>query len=524
MPQQHIGRRGLFVMCAAALCILSGTRKASMSVSTVAKNSIIPLPVSIQWTGGTFMLAASAGIYVPLETPEVAAIGRYLAGHLQPATGYALPVTVSADSPTTGGILLSTSDDAALGEEGYELVIAPDSIRLTAFRPAGLFWGVQTLRQLFPPAIERSTVQAGPWTLPTGTIRDYPRFEWRGAMLDVARHFFGVSDVKRFIDLLAYYKMNRFHLHLSDDQGWRLMINRWPKLATYGGSTEVGGGAGGYYTQAEYAEIVAYAQSRYIVLIPEIDTPGHTNAALASYTNLNCNGTLPSLYTGTKVGFSSLCIDKEDTYTFLDDVIGEIAALTPGPYIHIGGDEASATDAADYVRFVDRIQAIVKAHDKTVVGWEEIARGKLLPDTIVQYWNGTAAHDTVQQGAKVLMSPASKAYLDMKYDPSTPIGLNWAAYIEVSDGYNWDPAEELAGLPESEIIGIEAPLWSETLQTLDDIEFMALPRLPGYAEIGWSPAAARDWNEYRIRLGAHGARFTALGLKFYRSAQVPWQL
>ena len=227
-------------------------------------------------------------------------------------------------------MLTTVGSDPALGEEGYELTIAPDGVTITAAGPAGLFYGVQTLRQLLPPQIEQATAQAGPWTLPAGTIRDTPRFEWRGAMLDVARHFFGVADVKRYIDLLAYYKLNRLHLHLSDDQGWRIAINSWPNLAEYGGSTQVGGGAGGYYTQAEYADIVAYAQQRYIMIIPEIDLPGHTNAALASYAELNCNDVAPPLYTGTEVGFSSLCADKAITYTFVDDVMRELAALTPG--------------------------------------------------------------------------------------------------------------------------------------------------------------------------------------------------
>jgi hexosaminidase len=341
-------------------------------------------------------------------------------------------------------------------------------------------------------------------------------------MLDVARHFFPVNDVKRYLDLLAYYKLNRFHLHLTDDQGWRLVINSWPKLATYGGSKQVGGGPGGYYTQAEYADIVAYAQSRYIMVVPEIDMPGHTNAALASYAELNCNGIAPALYTGTNVGFSSLCTSKELTYQFLDDVLKELAALTPGPYIHIGGDEAQATRPDDYVSFIARVQAIVQAHGKQMIGWEEIAQARLLPTAVAQHWHSDLAQKAAQQGAQVIMSPASKSYLDMKYNAATSLGLSWAGYIEVPDAYNWDPAKAVSGVAESAILGVEAPLWSETIKTIRDIEFLAFPRLPGYAEIGWSPAAQRDWNEYKVRLGAHGPRLAAMGVNFYRSAQVPW--
>jgi len=222
------------------------------------------------------------------------------------------------------------------------------------------------------------------------------------------------------------------------------------------------------------------------------------------------------------VGFSSLCANKEITYQFLEDVVREIAALTPGPYFHIGGDEAAATNETDYLQFVERIQRIVQAQGKQMVGWEEIAKAHLLPTTIVQHWHGQAAQRVVQQGAKVIMSPASRTYVDMKYDASTPLGLNWAGYIEVQDGYDWDPAKVLSGVSESDVLGVEAPLWSETIQTMDDIEFMVFPRLAGYAEIGWSPASGRDWNEYRVRLAAHGPRLTAMGVNFYRSKQVPW--
>jgi hexosaminidase len=484
---------------------------------------LIPMPVSVTATGEVFALKAGAHIYVEPGSAEVAAIGQYLADRLNAATGYGMQVSAASGTPAAGSIYLTTAGgDPALGEEGYELTVTSDAVTLVAYQPAGLFHGIQTIRQLLPPQIESPAVQPGPWPMTTGIIRDYPRFAWRGTMLDVARHFMGVDDLKRYIDLLAYYKINRFHLHLSDDQGWRVAIDAWPNLATHGGSTEVGGGPGGYYTQAEYADIVAYAQSRYITIVPEIDMPGHTNAALASYAELNCDGVAPPLYTGTEVGFSSLCIDREITFQFVDDVIREIAALTPGPYFHIGGDEASATEPEDYVRFVERVQGIVQAHDKQMVGWEEIAQADLSPTSIAQHWLSGLAQKTAEQGAKVVMSPASRAYLDMKYDEATPLGLSWAGTIDVQTAYSWDPAGQLDGVQESDVLGVEAPLWSETLETLADVEFMAFPRLPGYAEIGWSPVDGRSWDEYRIRLGAHGPRLAAMGVNFYRSPEVPW--
>lgn len=479
---------------------------------------LIPQPVSVTATGERFTLAAAMPVTFSPNTPELRAIASYLADTLRPATGYALPV-----QPGHGPLHLTTEgSDPTSGPEGYTLTITPDAVTLVATQPAGLFWGGQTVRQLLPETIEANTPQPGPWSIPTGTIRDYPRFGWRGLMLDVARHFFDVSAVKRVIDFCATYKLNRLHLHLTDDQGWRLMINSWLNLATHGGSTAVGGGTGGYYTQADYAEIVAYAQARYIMVIPEIDLPGHTNAALASYPELNADGVAPELFTGINVGFSSLAIENETTDTFVDDVIRELAALTPGPYIHIGGDEAMATKPADYRRFIERVQWIVQSYGKQMIGWEEVSQVNLRDDSVVQIWHHQMAAAAAQQNVNLIMSPATRMYLDMKYHEGTPLGLSWAAYIEVEDAYAWDPATQIASISETAILGIEAPLWTETVQTMADIEYLVFPRLPGYAEIGWSPQRGRDWDEYKSRLGQHGRRLTAMGVNFYRSSQVPW--
>jgi hexosaminidase len=216
-----------------------------------------------------------------------------------------------------------------------------------------------------------------------------------------------------------------------------------------------------------------------------------------------------------------LCIDKDITYRFLEDVIREIAALTPEAYFHMGGDEAHSTPHADYIRFVERVQPIVQAAGKQIVGWEEIANARLLPGSVVQAWRSDLAAEGARQGAKVIFSPASKTYLDMQYDEHTPLGLHWAGYVEVRASYEWDPATQIKGVAESDILGVEAPLWAETLRTSADIERMVFPRLPGIAEIGWSPAG-RSWDAYRLRLAAHGPRFEALGINFYRSPQVPW--
>jgi hexosaminidase len=341
-------------------------------------------------------------------------------------------------------------------------------------------------------------------------------------MLDVSRHFFGVEDVKRYIDLISHYKMNRLHLHLSDDQGWRIEIKSWPRLTKVGGRTQVGGSRGGYYTQEQYKEIVEYARSRYVVTVPEIDTPGHTNAALASYAELNSTEEAPALYEGTQVGFSTLWINSEITYRFLDDVIRELAALTPTPYIHIGGDEARSTPEDDYKKFIKRFQEIVVSHGKTAIGWNEIGEAQLLPGTIVQQWAGAGYQEAKRQGAKIILSPANKVYLDMKYDASTPLGLDWAGLISVKDSYNWEPGSYMEGLEESDILGLEAPLWTETVLTMQDIEYMAFPRIIGIAELAWSPRG-QNWEEYRQRLAAHGKRMEVMGIHFFQSPDVDWE-
>ena len=486
------------------------------SVKTdLTQTAFIPKPVSVTATGSAFKVDGSTTVYVQEGVEGLLTSAEFLAGELNRLSGNSV-TTQTVGSAPSNGIYLSVADGLV---ESYELNIDKKLITIVGGDVTGCFYGIQTLLQALPVKNNGEPIY-----IPTGKIEDQPEFGYRGAMLDVARHFFSVEEVKQFIDFLAMYKMNVLHLHLSDDQGWRIEIKSWPKLTEVGGSLEVGGGVGGFYTQEQYKELVKYAQDRQITIIPEIDMPGHTNAALASYAELNCDGKARDLYTGTEVGFSTFCTDKELTYKFIDDVVGELAALTPGLYIHIGGDESHSTPLEDYIPFVNRVQEIVIKHGKKVIGWDEIANATPVQGATVQFWadveNTTMG---VEKGAQVLMSPAARAYLDMQYDSTTQYGLHWAGYIEVDHGYDWDPASLVPGIGKDKILGVEAPLWSETVTNIDEVEYMVFPRLPGYAEIGWTSPAQRNWDEYKVRLGKQGKRFEALGIDYYKSPLVPWE-
>jgi hexosaminidase len=513
----------IIILCSV---IISGVLS-SCSLPTpkdLSKEYIIPKPAVINATGSSFAVTNETEIIVGNDSDELKMIGEYFAQLIRPATGFKLAIADDNQESNNSFYFYVSNSLPELGEEGYKLSISDRMVKLEANEAKGIFRGIQTLRQLFPPEIEKLDPQNIPWELASGIIIDYPNYAYRGAMLDVCRHFFNVDDVKQYIDWLARYKMNFLHLHLSDDQGWRIEIKKWPKLTKVGGSTEVGGGKGGYFTQEQYKELVKYAGERYITVIPEIDMPGHTNAALASYAELNCDNKLTELYTGTEVGFSTLCTQKEIVYEFIEDVVSELAKITPGPYIHIGGDESHSTKKQDYIDFIERVQEIVAEQGKQMIGWDEITLTKLRPNTIAQHWSSVEnAQEAVNQGIKIIMSPASRAYLDMKYDSTTALGLNWAGNIEVDHGYNWYPESLIPGVEKENILGIECPLWTETVTNMDEVEYLVFPRLLGYAEIGWSAAEARNWEDYKLRLGHQAPRFAEMDLNYYASELIEWQ-
>ncbi|MFI7207987.1 beta-N-acetylhexosaminidase [Micromonospora aurantiaca (nom. illeg.)] len=497
----------------------------------VRLGDVVPAPEHVRPDpAGDFTLSADAVLRV---SPAGRDVAEQLAGWLRPATGFPLPV---ADTGEDGPLTLTLSaavpvrpgepDDARLGDEGYRLDVTTGGVRITAATPAGLFHGAQTLRQLLPAPIESPTAVAARWAVPGGTIVDRPRFPYRGAMLDVARHFFAVEDVLRVVDHLARYKLNHLHLHLTDDQGWRIAVDSWPRLAEVGGATAVGGGPGGWYTRDDYRRIVAYAARRHVTVVPEIDLPGHTNAALVAYPELAPGKIAPPPYTGTEVGFSFVDPADERTYAFVADVVGEVAASTPGPWLHLGGDEAFKVPADSYRSFVERAQRLVAATGKTVVGWHQLAPAAHVDGRVLQWWgtNGDDPEtaDAVRRGARLILSPGNHAYLDMKYAPDTPIGHDWAGLIDVRRAYEWDPGSHVRGVPAEAVLGVEAPLWTESITTPAEVEFMLFPRLPAVAELGWSPRETHDWSRFRSRLAAHGPRWTTAGIAFHPSPEIPW--
>ncbi|WP_250038300.1 beta-N-acetylhexosaminidase [Paractinoplanes maris] len=505
-------RLAAILACALTLSLVSAaSAQAAAAPPAVALGSVIPAPVEVRAHGSAFRLTARTVI----EAPQSArAVADRLAEAVHTATGHR-PAIVRHAPAHAPAITLAAGRTAP---EGYRLSVSRSGITIRSGGNAGLFNGVQTLRQLLP--------LRAPFTVAGGEIADQPRFAYRGAFLDLARHFHTPAEVKRYIDEISQFKVNYLHLHLSDDQGWRIQIDSWPRLTSVGGAsgTGVDGVGGGFLTKADYRELVRYAAARYVTIVPEIDMPGHVNAAQVAYPELTCDGVAPPPRTDTAVGYSSLCIGQETTYRFVEDVIRELAALTPGPFLHIGGDEAHATSEADYIAFQQRVIPLVAKYGKQAYGWNEITKAPASHTAVAQNWSSSTTNPTlaaaVAAGTKVIMSPANLTYLDMKYDPSTRLGLSWAGYIEVRTAYDWDPGTHVTGVPESAVLGVEAPLWSETLRSIEDIEFMAFPRLAAIAELGWSPS--RDWESFRTRLGAYGPRWTARGVGFYPSPQIDW--
>lgn len=497
---------------------------------------LVPAPLSATAGDGRFPITATTRVIGPSPAADqlVSAIAR--------RTGLTLAtVAAPADDAAADDIVLRL--DAGAGPaEGFTLTV-DGGVLLVGSDEAGLFYGVQTLLQLLREHEDG-------WGMLRADVRDAPRFPRRGVMLDVARHFFGVDDVKRFIDSTTALKFNHLHLHLSDDQGWRVQIDAWPLLTERAAATSANGDPGGFYTKDDFREIVAYAASRHMIVIPEIDLPGHTHAIGVAYPELVeapvMNDTLVAdskrlgqplpvagePYLGWGVGHSSVRIHSERTYEFVRDIVRELAELTPGPYIHVGGDESLGTPQADFDLFAERATRIVVEAGKTPVAWHEMGSAAGIAEgTVGQFWGKTTPEGThaeearrfVERGGALIMSAANVTYLDMKYDADFPLGLTWAAIIDVRSAYEWEPTAVL-DVPDEAILGVEAPLWSETTRTMDEVERLVFPRAAAQAEIAWSPREApeRTWESFRERVGSLAPLWKAEGVDFHPADEIPW--
>jgi hexosaminidase len=516
---------------------------------------LIPQPVSVESHSGSFRLHAGIGIIAPASAPEARQVGVYLAKAIAAATGFQLKVHESDHSSARRGAIvlaLNRQSRESANLEGYELEVTTRGVRIESPSAAGLFYGVQTLLQLFPPEIESKTLQKAAWTAPCVRIVDQPRFAWRGLMLDVSRHFFPKEFVEQYIDQMAKYKMNVFHWHLTDDQGWRIEIKSLPQLTKVGawrvprigkwGERELpreGEAAteGGFYTQEDVREVVAYAKERFITVLPEIEMPGHALAALASYPELSCTGGPFHVNPGTdyhRREDNAFCPGNEQTFEFMEKVFAEVAPLFPSPYIHVGGDECfkgywkncakcqrrmteehlkNEEELQSYL--IRRAEKILESKGKRLIGWDEILEGGLAPNATVMSWRGMEGGiAAAKMQHQVVMSPTSFVYLDYyQGDPSLePSTFGW---LPVSTCYRFEPVPE--GVDPKYILGAQANLWTESVPTPRHAEYMTWPRGLALAEVFWSPKASRDWHDFVRRMEGQFQRLDAAHVNYARA-------
>ncbi len=500
---------------------------------------VIPQPQQVEIHGDGFVVTADTLIIAEGAGREV---GEYLAGVLGPATGYELPVRAHTGDPVIGGLILLELDaqDEGLGDEGYSLEVTDRGIDIRAKTPAGLFYACQTLRQLLPIEIDSDQVVEGVlWEVRGVMIEDVPRFGWRGMHLDVGRHFFDKAFVKHYIDLMARYKLNTFHWHLTEDQGWRVEIKKYPLLTEVGAWRTDGDGEryGGYYTQEDIREVVVYAKSRFVTVVPEIEMPGHSVAALAAYPGLSCTGGPFDVSTTWGVHKDVYCAGNEQTFEFLQDVLAEVMPLFPGAYLHIGGDEVPKDrwEACEKCQgrikaeglkdehelqsyFIRRIDAFLTQNGKKLIGWDEILEGGLAPGAAVMSWRGEKGGiAAAQMGRDVVMAPYSHLYFDFQQsDEADELGATWGGYpIPLELVYSYEPVPaELSDEEAAHILGAQGNVWTEPIATPAQVRYMILPRMLGLSEVVWSQKEGRDWEDFERRVVGEYGRFGLMGLSY----------
>ena len=511
--------------------------------------AIVPRPAHVTPQPGAFTLRAGTVIVTDRALRKV---GELLADYLFPATGLRLAVATAAPAGTPAISIRLDSTLARLGDEGYRLDVSRSRVAIRAYRAAGAFYGIETLRQLLPPAIFRQAEVAGvAWSIPGIAIEDLPRFAWRGVHLDVARHFMPKEFVKKLIDLAALHKLNRFHWHLTDDQGWRLEIKQYPRLTQVGAwrpqtiigrpdrdSTKWrfdGQPHGGFYTQDDVREIVAYARARFVTIVPEIEMPGHSQAAIAAYPELGNRGDTLPVWMGWGVD-ENILNPGDATVRFYQNVLTEVMALFPGRWIHIGGDEAPKTQwkasplAQARIRelglkdedelqswFTHRMDEFLTAHGRTLVGWDEILQGGLAPNAVVMSWRGVdGGIAAAQAGHDVVMAPGSHTYFDHYQSADTvaePLAIG--GYLPLDTVYAFEPVPPALTASEARhVLGAQGQLWTEYVPDAKRAEYMVFPRVCALAEVLWTPPEERDYGDFTRRLVTHLQRLAVLDVNY----------
>ena len=499
--------------------------------------NVVPRPVSVRFSTGTFILDNRTRILA--ADNESRGIAGLFNDFLLNQHGFHLEIATTAPK-NDNYISFSQAGSRSLPLEGYRLLIEPRKVQVIG-QPPGLFYGMQTLTQLLPLDLRRSI------ELPTLEITDYPRFGYRGVLLDVGRHFFSVTYIKKYLDLLAQYKINKFHWHLTDDQGWRIEIKKYPRLTDIGSRpSEIIKDRnaepyisdeppyGGYYIQDQIKDVVAYAQARFITVIPEIEMPGHSQAAVAAYPELACTLRSPAGSKTSEVHGDIFC-PKEETFTFLENVLSEVIALFPSPDIHIGSDEVpkdqwrQSDEAQAIIRreglknedelqsyFVRHMERFLNSKGRRMIGWDEILQGGLAPNAIVMSWRGESGGiEAVKQKHEAIMSPTDYCYLDYNQGDPKREPPNIGGYLPLAKVYSYDPVpKELKAEEQRYILGVQGNVWTEYISTPDYLEYMVFPRLFALSEVAWSPLEGKSYDDFRRRLPYHFGRLERQGINY----------
>jgi len=513
---------------------------------------IIPLPVEMNPQEGRFKISDKTVVVVPSHQQDFSLAAHFFIRQFEIASGIQLCMIDDTEITPSNSIEIKLDDTQEFGNEGYALLVTKTGITIKATTGNGAFYAIQSLIQLLPPEILSPKKQRASWSVPCVEIKDKPRYPYRGLHLDVARHFFSVEFVKRYIDMIALHKMNTFHWHLTDDQGWRVEIKSHPKLTQIGSIRKEtlmgsyydlypqqfdGTPYGGYYTQEEIKEVVEYARQRFVTVIPEIEMPGHAMAALAAYPQLSCSG--GPIEVATKWGiFPDVYCTKEETFAMLEDVLSEVMELFPSEYIHIGGDECPKVrwktcpqcqalmkreklkdedELQSY--FIRRIEQFVSAHGRKIIGWDEILEGGLPERATVMSWRGIGGGiAAAKQGHHVIMSPISYCYLNLyQYDPYLE-PLTFGDFLTLQKTYSYEPTPaELTADEQAYILGVQGNMWCEYASTCEDVEYLVFPRALAIAEIGWTAMDKKDYYHFAARLKEYIKHLDAYGLRYSKT-------